>query len=48
MIISVCEDDLIERINNAQKESPMLKYKVSVNGSAEGWHDFTSGIEKTI
>ncbi|MGE4384731.1 MAG: AMP-binding protein [Endomicrobiaceae bacterium] len=46
MIIAVCEDDLIERINNAQKESPTLKYKVCVNGSAAGWHDFKSGIEK--
>lgn len=47
MIVAVGEEDLVKRINDAQKESPTLKYKVCVNGTtADGWYDFKSGIEK--
>ncbi len=45
MIVAVGEKDLIERINDSQKKSPALKYKVCVNGNFDGWYDFTSQMQ---
>ena len=46
MIISVNEEEVIQHIEDSEKESPSLKKKVLVGGSRTGWLDFDSEIEK--
>jgi acetyl-CoA synthetase len=46
MIVSVAEVEVVQHIEEAQKESPSLLYKVMVGGNREGWYDFNSEIEK--
>lgn len=46
MIVSVAEAEVVQHIEEAQKESPSLLYKVMVGGNREGWYDFNSEIEK--
>ncbi|MFA7073585.1 MAG: AMP-binding protein [Endomicrobiaceae bacterium] len=46
MIVSVATDNVPETVNKAEKESPTLKYKVSVHGGVDGWYDFTAEVEK--
>ncbi len=45
MIITVNEDDVIKHVEDAEKDSPTLKFKVLVGGNREGWLDFDRGIE---
>ena len=46
MIVTVNEEDVIKHVEDAQKESPTLKFKALVGGSREGWYDFNSELEK--
>ena len=46
MILAVNEDVVIQHVEDAEKGSPTLKFKVLVGGTREGWLDFDSGIEK--
>ncbi|MGI6777542.1 MAG: AMP-binding protein [Acetivibrionales bacterium] len=46
MIVCVAEDEVINHINGAQKNSPSLKSKVLVGGKREGWYHFDSELEK--
>jgi len=46
MIVSVSTDNVPETVDNAEKKSPTLKYKVAVHGTVDGWYDFKSEIEK--
>lgn len=45
MIVAVAEDEVIQHIETAQKDSPTLLYKALVNGSREGWIDFNKELE---
>ena len=44
MIVAIAEDNVIQHVNEAEKESPTLEYKVVVGGNYEGWIDFDKGI----
>ncbi len=47
MMIAAEEKSLINAVDEAQKEcSDLLKLKAVVNGSHDGWIDFTGGLEK--
>lgn len=46
MIVCVNDDEVINHIEEAQKESPTLLYKALVGGSREGWYDFNAEMEK--
>lgn len=46
MIVSVGESEVVEHINKAEKNSPTLKIKVSIDKKIDGWHFFNEGIEK--
>ncbi|HXX56857.1 MAG TPA: AMP-binding protein [Thermodesulfovibrionales bacterium] len=46
MIVSVAEPEVIEHVEESEKQSPSLRKKVLVGGSREGWLDFDEGIEK--
>lgn len=45
MIISVAEKEVVDKVNEAQAQSPTLKFKASL-GDFEGWFNFSSEIEK--
>jgi acetyl-CoA synthetase len=46
MIITVNEEEVIKHVEEAQKDSPTLKFKLMTGGTREGWLDFDSGIEQ--
>lgn len=46
MIVCVNEPEVIKHIENSQKVSPSLLYKVAIDGEHEGWINFTSELEK--
>ncbi len=46
MIVSVSDPEVIKHIEDAEKESPTLKYKAMLNGQREGWINFTDEMEK--
>ncbi len=47
MMVAAEDKFLIQAVDDAQKECPdMLKYKVVVNGSHDGWIDFNAEVEK--
>lgn len=46
MIVSVADDEVIGHVDEAALDSPSLEFKAVVNGSHEGWLDFTSELEK--
>ncbi|MGE5581323.1 MAG: AMP-binding protein [Bacillota bacterium] len=46
MVVSVCEDEIIEQIEAAEAESPTLKIKAAVGGSREGWYNFDQELAK--
>jgi len=39
-IVATCDDGVPEAVDAAALKSPMLKQKILVGGSREGWHDF--------
>lgn len=43
-IVSVNEEIVLENIENSEKDSPTLAYKILINGKRNGWHEFDSGI----
>lgn len=45
-IVSVADSEVVENIDEAQKDSPTLKHKIIVGGQREGWYSFTKEIEK--
>lgn len=45
MIVSVDEDQVVHHIEEAEKDSPSLKYKVLVGGTRDGWLDFNREIK---
>lgn len=45
MIVSVAENEVLQHVEAAQKESPTLQHKVIVGGSREGWIDFGKEME---
>ncbi len=45
MIISVAEQEVINRVNEAQADSPTLKLKASI-GDFEGWLNFNKEVQK--
>lgn len=46
MIVAANEDKVIKSINESQKQSPSLKYKIVVGGKRDGWLDFDEEIRK--
>lgn len=46
MVVAVSEPEVIEHIEEAQKQSPTLLYKVAVGEEYEGWYNFDREIEK--
>jgi acetyl-CoA synthetase len=46
MIVSVPEKDVIERIENARKHSPALKYTALIGQNRDGWYNFSEETEK--
>lgn len=40
MIVSVAEDEVLQHIEAAEKDSPTLQYKAIVGGSREGWLEY--------
>ncbi len=46
MVVAVAGDEVIEHIDEAQSESPSLKYKALVGGNREGWYNFSKELEK--
>ncbi len=46
MVVAVAGDEVIEHIDEAQSESPSLKYKALVGGTREGWYNFNEELEK--
>ncbi|HHY82120.1 MAG TPA: AMP-binding protein [Clostridiales bacterium] len=47
MIIAINEKDVIQHVEDAEKDSPTLKLKALVGGCKEGWLDFNEGIQKS-
>ncbi|MDD2216521.1 MAG: AMP-binding protein [Eubacteriales bacterium] len=45
MIVSVAEDQVVDHIEESEKDSPALKYKVLVGGARDGWLDFNREIK---
>ncbi|HOF01259.1 MAG TPA: AMP-binding protein [Spirochaetota bacterium] len=43
-IVSVNEENVLENIENSEKDSPTLTHKILINGKRDGWRDFDSGI----
>ena len=46
MIIAVDFSDLLQRIDNCQKDCPTLKHKIVVAGKRTGWYSFTDEVAK--
>ncbi len=46
MIVSVAEPEVIQHVEDSEKDSPTLKYKVLVNDSRPGWYNFAEEVEK--
>ncbi|MDP4181169.1 MAG: AMP-binding protein, partial [Bacillota bacterium] len=46
MIVCVNEPEVIKHVEQSQAKSPTLKAKAIVNGSKEGWFDFTSELKE--
>jgi len=46
MIVSVSEPEVIKHIEDAQEQSPTLKYKALINCSRPGWYNFNEEMEK--
>jgi len=46
MIISVDEPEVIKHVEESQKDSPSLVYKVALNGKREGWLNYYEELEK--
>lgn len=47
MIVSVPDPLVMGHIEEAQSKSPSLKYKMVIDKDAEGWINFSSGLEKS-
>ena len=47
MIITVADDEVIKHIEDAEKESPSLEYKVLVGEERQGWLSFERELEKS-
>jgi acetyl-CoA synthetase len=45
MIVSVAFGEILDSIDEAQKQSPSLKYKAVVGGQREGWINFNEKLE---
>lgn len=46
MIVSVGDNEIMDRVDESEKESPSLKLKVSVGSKRKGWYQFTEETEK--
>lgn len=46
MIVSVPDAEVIRHIEDAQPDSPSLKYKAIIGGAREGWLNFDEELEK--
>lgn len=46
MIVTVSEDEIIQHVEEAEKKSPTLKYKVCIDGNRQGWYNLTEELEK--
>ncbi|WP_024833949.1 AMP-binding protein [Ruminiclostridium josui] len=45
MIVCVNEPEVIKHIEDSESKTPTVKYKALINGSKDGWLDFSSGVE---
>jgi acetyl-CoA synthetase len=46
MIVSVDEPEVLKHIDDSTEKSPSLKYRVSLHGNREGWHNLTDEMNK--
>ncbi len=46
MIIAVNDPEVLERIDQARKNSPSLQQTAVIGGDRPGWHNFTRGVEQ--
>ncbi|HBF38553.1 MAG TPA: acetyl-CoA synthetase [Firmicutes bacterium] len=46
MVVAIAGDEVVEHIDEAQEESPALKYKALVGGNRDGWYNFSEELEK--
>ncbi len=46
MIVCVNETEVIQHVEEAEKKSESLKYKLNIGENINGWLNFTSGIQK--
>ena len=47
MIVSVGEEQVLDSVDAAHKESASLLHKVMLSGHRDGWHSFEDGIERS-
>ncbi len=47
MIVCVNEPEVVKHIEDSQSKTPTVKYKALINGTKDGWLDFSSGIEES-
>ncbi len=46
MIVCVNEPEVVKHIEDSASKTPTVKYKALINGTKDGWLDFSSGIEE--
>ncbi len=46
MIVCVNEPEVVKHIEDSESKAPTVKYKALINGTKDGWLDFSSGIEE--
>jgi acetyl-CoA synthetase len=46
MIIAVSDPDVVAHVDEAQKKSPTLQWKVAVGDAVEGWDSYQEGVDK--
>ena len=46
MIVCVNEPEVVKHIEDSASKTPTEKYKALINGTKDGWLDFSSGIEE--
>ena len=47
MIVCVQDPEVIRHIEESEAKSPTLKFKVNLGVERDGWHNFTTGLEKS-
>ncbi len=46
MIVCVNEPEVVKHIEDSASKTPSVKYKALINGTKDGWLDFSTGIEE--